>query len=193
MNLSVCVFCGSREGANPEFAKVASDTGRLCASEGWTLVYGGGNVGLMKCLADGAIEGGGDVVGYIPQELFAREVGKREIRKLHVTETMFERKSRMIEDADAFIILPGGYGTLDEFLEVITLKQLGYVKQPIVLLDVAGYWQPCIDLFDTMFRAGFAAPAIRDLLSIVQEVKQITPILNEQFEKVSPNSLGPSI
>lgn len=156
MSLAVCVFCGSRAGRDARFVAAARALGTALGRRGWRLVYGGGDVGLMGILAGAALAAGGDVLGVIPQRLLDREVGKRDIGELLVTATMFDRKERMIERSDAFVVLPGGLGTLDELLEVVTLRQLGYHDSPILLVDVAGYWRPFMALLEQVIANGFA-------------------------------------
>ena len=134
------------------------------------LVYGGGDVGLMGIAAGAAAAAGGRVTGFIPRRLLERERAKRDIARLVVTETMFERKARMIERGDAFVALPGGLGTLDEVLEVVTLRQLGYHDKPILLVDTDGYWGPFLALYGAVIRQGLAAPSASDLLAAVPDV-----------------------
>lgn len=167
---SICVFCGSRPGASPAYRRLARDTGHAIGSRGWRLVYGGGDVGLMGVLATAALEAGGEVVGIIPRRLLDREVAKPGITDLVVTPTMFERKERMISASDAFLVLPGGFGTLDELLEVVTLRQLGYHDKPVLLVDAEGFWQRCVALFEHVIEAGFADPGTRRLWRLVPDV-----------------------
>jgi hypothetical protein len=147
---SVCVFCGSSPGNDPAFAAAASALGLAIAGRGLTLVYGGGAVGLMGIVADAAMATGGKVVGIIPEALMRREVGHGRVTELHVVQTMHERKAMMAELSDGFIVLPGGYGTLEEAAEALTWTQLGIQAKGLVLLDVNGFWQPFCDLLDTM-------------------------------------------
>ncbi len=170
---TVCVFCGSRLGRHSAFADAAAELGRVFGRAGLRLVYGGGEVGLMGVLASAALAAGGEVVGYIPERLLEREVAKRDIQALVVTRTMFERKERMIRDADAFVALPGGFGTLDELLEVLTLKQLGYHHKPILLFEVDGFWKPCLAFFDSLIRQGFAGPETRELFALVEDPEEV--------------------
>lgn len=156
MSLAICVFCGSRYGLRPSYREAASDLGQGIARRGWRLVYGGGDVGLMGAVADATLTAGGQVQGIIPRRLLDREVGKREVDDLIVTGTMAERKDRMIADSDAFVSLAGGLGTLDELLEVMTLRQLGYIDKPILLIDTDGYWQPFMRLLEQVVGEGFA-------------------------------------
>jgi uncharacterized protein (TIGR00730 family) len=172
MDLSVCVFCGSRYGRNPRFREAARALGHGIAARGWRLVYGGGDVGLMGTVADAALAGGGSVVGLIPRRLLEREIGKREVDNLIVTETMAERKDRMVEISDAFVALPGGLGTLDELFEVITLRQLGYNEKPIILLDTDGYWQPFLKLFDQVVAESFAEPDSFRLIEVAGDAEE---------------------
>jgi uncharacterized protein (TIGR00730 family) len=168
---SVCVFCGSRVGNDPAYHRAAQELGTGLAQRGWRLVYGGGEVGLMGEVARAALSCGGEVLGVIPQRLMDREVGKRDVSELVVTATMFERKERMLAASDAFVALPGGFGTLDELLEVITLAQLGYVEAPIVLTDIAGIWQPLLAAFDEIVARGFAEQRVRDLVTSIGDIQ----------------------
>lgn len=171
MSLAICVFCGSRAGDSPAYVQSARDLGAAIGAAGWKLVYGGGDVGLMGIVADAALKAGAEVIGIIPQRLLDREVGKREVSELVVTQTMYERKQIMVERSDAFVVLPGGLGTLDELLEVITLRQLGYHDSPIIIVDIEGYWAACIALLDRVIETGFADATARDLYSIEPTVE----------------------
>jgi uncharacterized protein (TIGR00730 family) len=171
MSLAVCVFCGSRPGDSPAYVRSARDLGAGIGAAGWKLVYGGGDVGLMGIVADSALQAGAQVIGIIPQRLLDREVGKRGVNELVVTRTMYERKQFMVERSDAFVVLPGGLGTLDELLEVITLRQLGYHDCPIIIVDIGGYWAPCIALLDRVIATGFADATARKLYSIEKTVE----------------------
>jgi uncharacterized protein (TIGR00730 family) len=151
----ILVFCGSNVGARPEYIEAAAALGRLCAQRGLGVVYGGANVGLMAGVANAALEAGGEVIGVIPRLLDELEVGHRGLTQLHTVETMHERKALMAELSDAVIALPGGPGTLDELFEMFTWSQLGLHHKPIGLLDVAGYWQPLLAVFDQMVRERF--------------------------------------
>jgi uncharacterized protein (TIGR00730 family) len=144
----VLVFCGSSPGSRPEYATGAAALGRLLASRGLGVVYGGAQVGLMGALADAAIDAGGEVIGVIPNRLVEAEIAHPGLTKLHVVETMHERKALMAELSDAVIALPGGTGTLDELFELFTWSQLGLYRMPIGMLDVAEYWQPLLRFLD---------------------------------------------
>ncbi len=166
---SVCVYCGSRDGADPAFAEAARETGLLLARNGFQLVYGAGDVGLMGRVAAAAQEGGGRTFGVIPVHLFEREVGRRELDSFIVTETMHERKKVMFMNSDAIVVLPGGAGSLDEFFEVLTWAQLGLHAKPIFLLDINGYWGPLNALLAHVVDQGFADPSILDFVSTVAD------------------------
>lgn len=160
---AVCVFCGSSPGNDPAFAAAASALGVAIAQKNLTLVYGGGAVGLMGIVADAAMAAGGRVVGVIPEALMRREVGHGRVTELRVVQTMHERKAIMAELSDGFIALPGGYGTLEELAECLTWTQLGIQAKGLVLLDVAGFWQPFCDLLDGMEASAFLKPEHRAL------------------------------
>ncbi len=152
---SVCVFCGSSDGARPAYAAAASALGRTLAERGLTLVYGGSNVGMMRALADAALRAGGRVVGVIPEQLVGWERAHRGVTDLRVVGSMHERKALMVELSDAFVALPGGVGTLDELFEVLTWAQLGLHHKPCGLLDVEGYFDDLVRLIDRARRDGF--------------------------------------
>jgi len=177
MARSVCVFCGSQYGSDPAFRRVATALGEMLGAAGVSVIYGGGHVGLMGAVADAAMAAGGEVIGLIPTRLLEREVGHRAITELITTRDMFERKQQMIDRADAFVILPGGLGTLDELLDVITLRQLGYHDKPIVLVNLDGYWDPFIALVDQIVAHSFALPGARTLYRVVATVDQVLPAL----------------
>lgn len=177
MITSLCVFCGSQHGSDPRFRAAATQFGALAGAAGIQVIYGGGRVGLMGAAADGAMAAGGEVVGLIPARLLEREVGHREITELVVTEGMFDRKEQMIARADGFVVLPGGLGTLDELLEVLTLRQLGYHDKPTVLVNLAGFWDPLVALVDQVIGHGFAAPDVAELYQTVTAVEDVLPAL----------------
>lgn len=160
----IALFCGAKTGSDPAFATLAAEVGHGLAQRGWTLVYGGGGVGLMRVVADAVLAGGGEVIGVIPDLLMQREVGHTGVTRLEIVPDMAVRKTRMIELADGFLTLPGGFGTLDELFEVVTLRQLGQHGKPIVLADPTGYWQPLLAACDAMRAAGLIAD--RDLAMI---------------------------
>jgi uncharacterized protein (TIGR00730 family) len=160
----VCVFCGSSKGFRPAYVKAAHDLGKALVRRGTGLVFGGGRMGLMGELADTAMAGGGEVLGVIPQALVSREVAHREITELVIVRSMHERKAKMMELADAFVAMPGGYGTLEEFCEVITWAQLGLHQKPCGLLNVEGYYDSLLNLFNRGVDDGFIHPTTRELV-----------------------------
>jgi uncharacterized protein (TIGR00730 family) len=151
----ICVFCGASSGRAASYAAAASAFGATAARRGLGLVYGGGKVGLMGALAEGALGAGGEVIGVIPQELVDRELAHDRLSELHVVGSLHERKALMAELADAFVALPGGFGTLDELMEQLTWSQLGLHAKPVGLLDVDGYWRPLIALARNATEEGF--------------------------------------
>ena len=170
---SLCVFCGSQTGRNPAHAEAARSLGTALARRGITLVYGAGGIGLMGVVADAVLEGGGQAVGVIPEKLESLEVAHPGLTEKVVTADMFRRKRIMLDRADGFLILPGGYGTLDEFFEVLTWKQLGLLDKPIVVLDSEGYWGPLLDLLDRVSAEGFAPPATSGLATVVNSIDEL--------------------
>lgn len=170
---SLCVLCGSREGIDPVYRAAALRLGQLIGEHGVRLVYGGGSIGLMGVIADAVIAAGGDVVGVIPDFLIRYEVGHQRLTDLVVTDSMHDRKRRMFEMADAFVILPGGLGTLDETFEIITWKQLRLHDSPIVVLDVNGYWSPLLNLIEAIIATGFAHPEVAELITVVETPEQV--------------------
>lgn len=170
---SICVFCGSSPGLRPEYVQVARDAGRLIAERGWTLVYGGGRVGLMGAVADAALAAGGRVVGVIPKMLLDLEVGHLGLSELRVVQSLAERKQVMGELSDAFLSLPGGLGTLDELCEVWTWAQLGLHRKPCGLLNPDGYFDALIDFMDHAVAEGFQRPRHRALLLVETRIEAL--------------------
>jgi uncharacterized protein (TIGR00730 family) len=152
---AVCVYCGSNTGIQPIYAERAARLGERLARDRLTVVYGGGNVGLMGILADAALSAGGEVVGVIPEQLVGWEVAHAGLSRLEVVSSMHERKARMFDLSDAFIALPGGFGTLDEMFEMLTWRQLGLGDKPCAFLDVHGFYTPLIAMLDRMVEQGF--------------------------------------
>ena len=167
---TVCVFCASSDAVAEVHRATARALGTAIAEQGWALMYGGGNIGLMGEVARAALEGGAHVTGVIPHLLADREVALEEVSRLVRTDTMRERKALMDEGSDAFLVLPGGIGTLEEVVEILTLKQLGYHERPIILLDPTWYWDPLMSLLDTMVEEGLADPQLTALLEAVDSV-----------------------
>lgn len=163
---SVCVFCGSRTGDDPVFERGAIELGRAIADKGLTLVYGGAKVGLMGVLANAALGAGGQVVGVIPKGLVSKEIAHDGLTEMFLTDTMNARKERMLTISDAFVALPGGFGTYDELFETITMTQIGFLEKPTGLFDIDGYFQPLIQLLDHTIARGFAATQHRDIVVV---------------------------
>ncbi len=174
---TVCVFCGAAARAAPEFYDLARATGALVAASGWTLVYGGSKSGTMGAVADGALASGARVIGAIPRHLEEREQMHPGLTECHVVDTMHQRKQKMVELSDAFIVLPGGFGTMDEVFEGITWRQIGLHDKPFVIVNHQGFWQPLIDLIDQMGRHGFIRPEDKDLFVVVDRLDQIPAAL----------------
>ncbi len=170
---SVCVFCGSATGADPAFAAAAQETGAELARRGLALVYGGGRVGLMGAVATAALGAGGTVVGVIPRALSAKEIAFEEATELVVVESMHARKALMADRADAFVALPGGFGTLDELFEILTWAQLRIHGKPVGLLNVAGFFTPLLAWLDHVVAAGLLKPKHRDLLIVADTVPDL--------------------
>ena len=176
---SVCVFCGAASQIEPAFRDLAQTTGAMVAANGWTLVYGGSRTGTMGMVADGALAKGGQVIGYIPRHLQEREMQHMGLTECHVVDTMHERKMRMVERSDAFIILPGGYGTLDEFFEVLTWRQIGLHDKALVIVNYKNFWQPLIELVHNLNNHGFIKSEHLDLFHIRLNLYQEVPLSNQ--------------
>jgi uncharacterized protein (TIGR00730 family) len=161
---SLCVFAGSSIGARPDYARAAAELGACIAGRGWTVVYGGASVGLMGVLADAALAAGGRVVGVIPEALLRREVAHPGLTELRVVVTMHERKALMAELSGGVVALPGGFGTLEEFFEMLTWAQLGFHEKPCGLLNAGGYFDPLLAFLDRTVEERFVRPAHRELI-----------------------------
>ncbi|MFZ1468255.1 MAG: TIGR00730 family Rossman fold protein [Paracoccaceae bacterium] len=171
---SICVFCGARSGLNPAHTGAARAFGTAIAAQGWRLVYGAGDIGLMGEVARAAQTAGAQTLGVIPTHLMAAEKGKHDLNTLIITETMHERKKVMFMNCDAIAVLPGGAGSLDEFFEVLTWAQIGLHKKPIILLNSDGCWTPLVALIDHIVAQGFAAPSLKTLFSVADDVPDLT-------------------
>lgn len=169
----VCLFCGSNVGARAVYAQAAGDLGRALAAHRITLVYGGGSVGLMKIAAEAALAAGGEVIGVITEQLMVREVGHPGLTALEVVPTMHQRKARMAKLADAFVALPGGFGTFDEFCEMATWDQLGIHVKPLVLVNVDGYFDGFLAQIDRGVADGFLKPEHRTMLAVVDRIDAV--------------------
>jgi uncharacterized protein (TIGR00730 family) len=176
----VCVYCGSSGAVEAQFREAASELGACLATAGIELVYGGGRVGLMGLLADAVLAARGKVTGIIPARLRDAEAGHMGVTELVVVSSMHERKRLMAERADAFAILPGGIGTLDEMFEILSWKQLALHDKPILLVDIGGYWAPLRALLDHIIDNGFAHPRTRGLLRVVPNIAALMAALSEE-------------
>lgn len=170
---SLCVYCGSSARVDDRYKTAAASLGALIAARGLQLVYGGGRVGLMGIVADAALGAGGQVVGIIPEHIQALEVEHTGLTELHVVDSMHTRKRMMFDRSDAFIVLPGGLGTLDEAFEMLTWRQLKLHEKPVVFVDIDGFWRPFLRLVDHMVAQGFVRPENRDLYQVVETVEEV--------------------
>ena len=186
--MKVCVFCGSSMGARPTYREVAQHLGKLLVERGWPLVYGGGQVGLMGTVANAVLDGGGEVTGVIPHFLNTREVAHDGVTRLELVDTMHQRKARMEELSDAFVALPGGFGTYEELLEILTWAQLGLHRKPIGLLNMQGFYDPLLAQVENGIREGFIRPEFRSLMvsakspdALLQALESFEPAEFERF------------
>jgi uncharacterized protein (TIGR00730 family) len=169
----VCVFCGSSPGARPAYAAAAAALARSLVDRGLTIVYGGGNVGLMGVLADAARAAGGEVIGVIPKPLVAKELAHTQLSDLRIVESMHERKALMADLADAFIAMPGGYGTFEEFCEILTWTQLGLQRKPCGILNIEGYYDHLLQMFDHAVAEQFVKPVHRVMFIAEREPESL--------------------
>jgi uncharacterized protein (TIGR00730 family) len=186
----LCVYCGSSGAVEPQFREAASELGAHLGAAGIELIYGGGRVGLMGLLADAALTAGGKVTGIIPARLLRAEVAHRGVTELIAVESMHDRKRLMAETADAFAVLPGGIGTLDELFETLSWKQLELHDKPILLVDIGGYWAPLRALLDHIVVNGFARPQTRRLLHVVPSVSALMAALSEEPVALRKTDVG---
>jgi uncharacterized protein (TIGR00730 family) len=183
---ALCVFCGSQTGTNPAYAAAAAALGQEMAVQGTTLVFGGGRIGLMGVTADAVLAGGGKIVGVIPGFLQDKELAHKTATEMIVVPDMHTRKKVMFERSDAFCILPGGVGTLDEMFEIITWRQLHLHNKPIVILNTDGYWQPLITLIDNMIGEGFAHRGHEALITVVNKPEDVLPAAARELQTPKP-------
>jgi len=175
---SVCVYCGSRAGADPAFVAAAQTLGTALADNGWRLVYGAGDRGIMGAVAEAAAQGGAELLGIIPTHLVDVEAPEGRFGSRIITETMHERKKVMLMNADAIVMLPGGAGSLDEFFEALTWAQLGLHAKPIILCDVNGFWQPLEALIDHVIDQGFAEDSLKAQVSFLPDPDALVAALS---------------
>ena len=186
---NVCVYCGSSSNVKQIYKDAAVELGGLLAAEDWGVVYGGGRVGLMGLVADSTLSAGGEVVGIIPSHIEEREVQHEELTELHVVDTMHVRKQMMVDRSQAFVILPGGLGTLDELFELMTWKQLGLHDKPIIIVNMDGYWQKLLSAVKNIADEGFMRQEDLNLFVEVQDVKDVPEaIKNAPSEKFDPTT-----
>jgi uncharacterized protein (TIGR00730 family) len=188
---SVCVYCGSFSSAKQVYKDAAVETGRRLGESGLSMVYGGGNVGLMGLTADSAIRAGAKVVGIIPTFITSREPQHPGLTELVEVGDMHTRKRFMAERSDGFLILPGGFGTLDEFAEILTWRQLGLHQKPIVAVNINGFWDNLRRQLDYMLEEGFIKPQHRALVGFVDTVKEALPLLKQMVENTEVSADGP--
>ena len=188
---TVCVFCGSRDGVRPSYRAMAKLMGSTLARRRLGLVYGGGRVGLMGALADAALAEGGEVIGVIPKALVEKEVAHTGLSKLYVVGSMHERKKLMADLSDGFVALPGGYGTLEEFLEVLSWAQLSIHEKPCGLLDVDGFWKPLSSLFDKAVAEGFVRPYHRSLVLTEEDPELLLDKMDRYTPSKTKKWIGP--
>ena len=185
--MKICVFCGSSMGNTPLYREAATELGRAIVNRGWSLVYGGGQVGLMGVVANTVLQEGGEVTGVIPHFLNTREVAHNGVTHLKLVETMHERKALMQKLSDAFVALPGGFGTYEEVLEIITWGQLGLHRKPIGLLDLDGFYQPLLSQVEKGIECGFIRPEFRGLLVSGESVADVAASIEDyqpgEFER----------
>jgi len=174
---ALCVYCGSNKGKDPRHATLARALGNEIAARGITLVYGAGGIGLMTEVADSVLAGGGHVVGVIPKHLARAEIQHSGLSETITVESMHERKSIMFRRADAFAVLPGGFGTLDEFFEILTWRQIGLHEKPIVILDSDGYWAPLRTLLNGVLDEGFASSTAHGLYQVAESISALFALL----------------
>lgn len=178
---NICVFCGSGIGARPVYGAVATELGRRIAERSYGLVYGGASIGLMGAVADGALAAGGEVIGVIPDVIEEFEIGHKGLTETHVVRTMHERKALMAEFADAFVALPGGFGTMDEFMEIVTWAQLLIHAKPCVLVNMNGYYDGVLRYLETAVDEGFIRPVNRKLVLVAANVEEALEIVERTW------------
>lgn len=183
---TLCVYCGSSDRVAPEHLEAASELGRMAAERGVDIVFGGGRVGLMGRLADGALAAGGQVIGIIPEHLRDWEVGHLGIQQLEVVKSMHSRKARMCALSDAFCILPGGLGTLDETFEIVTWRQLRLHDKPVVILNFEGFWDPLLALIGHQSEAGYVRNENPALFEVVERVEEVFDVVSAAPEPRFP-------
>ena len=186
---SLCVYCGSSINVDPLYIEAAKQMGKIMAEAGIRLVYGGGKAGTMGVIADSVMQHGGEVIGIIPSHISDREIQHKGPTELHVVDTMHVRKQMMVDYADAFLVLPGGIGTLDETCEIMTWRQLGIHDKPIIIANINQYWTPFFDMIDLIVKEGFMRENDKRIAIIVKTIEDVLPALQKApEEKFDPSS-----
>lgn len=186
---NICVYCGSSENVDEIFKQTSAQLGTIIAESDRRVIYGGGRNGLMGIVADAALEKNGEVIGVIPLHLDEKEVAHKELTELHIVDSMHERKQLMVEKSDAFVILPGGLGTMDEFFEIFTWWQLGLHDKPILIANIKDYWTPLIKMLDNIQSEGFCRKDDLDFIRVVNSIEEILPSLDAAPRETSdPNT-----
>ena len=184
---SICVYCGAAKGDDPAHRAAAERLGKLMAESGIRLVFGGGRIGMMGIIADAVMSNGGEVIGVIPEHLHDIEVGHDGLTELHVVDSMHTRKNKMFELSDAFVVMPGGLGTMDETFEIITWRQLGLHDKPVILVNNNKYWEPFRALVQHIIDNGYARENCIDLFTIVDGIDDVIPAIeNAPKERFDP-------
>lgn len=186
----VCVFCGSKVGHNSLYRDAAQTLGKLLVERGLGLVYGGGSVGLMGVIANAVLAAGGEIIGVIPEMLATKELLHTGVQQMHRMQSMHARKAKMAELSDAFIALPGGYGTFEELLEMITWSQLGIHRKPVGLLNVAGYYDPLVQFVDHAIAEGFIKPKHRELIVVADTPESLLDKILQHRPPVEPKFMS---
>lgn len=186
---SLCVYCGSSGNVDQDFRDAAKDMGEAMAKADIQLVYGGGHVGLMGIIADGVMNAGGQAIGIIPEHISSKEVQHKGLTELHVVDTMHTRKQMMVDKSDAFLVLPGGIGTLDELCEIMTWRQLGIHDMPIIIANIKDYWTPFLGMIDHIIEQGFMREGDNKLVHVVTSLDDVIPALEmAPDERFDPSS-----
>ena len=185
---SLCVYCGSSMNVDEDFKQAAKKMGEILAQNNIRLVYGGGKAGLMGIIADAVMQNGGEAIGIIPSHISDREIQHKGLTELHVVDTMHVRKQMMVDNSDAFLIMPGGIGTLDETCEIMTWRQLGIHDKPIVVADLKGYWKPFVNMIDNIISEGFMREDDKKIITIVDTIDDVMDAL----ERAPRESFDPS-
>lgn len=190
--MNVAIYCGSQTGKSPIYIESAKELGETLAKEEIGIVYGGSNIGIMGAVADAALAHNGEVIGIMPEHLQKREIAHLHLTEIHFVESMHVRKKKMVDLSDAFIALPGGCGTLDEYFEVFTWAQIGLHENPVILYNINGFYDALIQHFEKMFEEGFIREEQRSILKVATNVNDILTILNEHHNTLLKRDINKS-